>query len=120
MRLRVLFLMGLLGLASAVHARGWTTEHVLVEGEASVSNLQKNSAWVPVAVMMRFEEPTSGQIKVIRERDGKRYTLGICVFVDAISVVWVPDAPYSFTLGDRLVVESNLPDGVVQVIRKGE
>jgi hypothetical protein len=110
----------LLGVGSSVFARGWTTEHVLVDGEVSVTNTQKNSAWVPVAVMVRFDEPTSGNIKVIRENNGRRYTLGICVFTDAVSVVWVPDIPYSFTKGDTLRVESNLPDGVVQLIRKGE
>ncbi len=120
MRWTGLYVLGLCLLPMLGFARGWTTVHELVDGETTVTNTQRNSAWVPVAVMIRFEEPTSGQIKVIRERGGERYTLGICVFVDAISVVWVPDAPYSFTLGDTLVVESNLPEGTIQLIRKGE
>jgi hypothetical protein len=117
---RVWIFLLLLGFGWPVFSRGWTTEHVLVDGEVSVTNTQKNSAWVPVAVMVRFEEPTSGQIKVIRENNGRRYTLGICVFTDAVSVVWVPDTAYSFTKGDTLWVESNIPEGVVQLIRKGE
>jgi hypothetical protein len=109
-----------MGISGAAYARGWTTDHALVNGAVNVTNSQKNSSWVPVAVMMRFDEDTSGSMKVIRERNGRRYTLGVCVFADAVSVVWVPDVPYSFGLGDTLRIECSELSGTVEVIRKGE
>ncbi len=99
---------------------GWTTSHELVEGEVSILNEQANSSWVPVAVMIQFEVPTTSSMKIVRVSGGQSFTLGIQEFENAVSVVWIPEAPYSFRKGDALVVMSDEPEGVIQLIRRGE
>lgn len=111
------FLLWGLSLSSAY---GWTSSHELVEGEVSILNEQANSSWVPVAVMIQFEVPTTSSMKIVRVSGGRSFTLGIREFENAVSVVWIPEAPYSFRKGDALVVMSDEPDGVIQLIRRGE
>ncbi|MCC5850077.1 MAG: hypothetical protein JJU29_18480 [Verrucomicrobia bacterium] len=108
------------GLGSLVNAQGWTTEHALVEGQVEIPNVQANSSWFVVSLLIAFDEPTTGEIKVYRERDGVRHTLGLCVFEDAVSVVWAPEAKFSFRKGETLVVESSMQTGVFQLIRRAD
>ena len=105
--------------ATGVVAGGWSSTHVLSSGTATVSNTQANSSWVPVAVLVRYEEPTSATVTVARISAGLTLTLGDCVFTNARSVVWVPETDYWFGLGDVLVIESSVTNGTAQLIRKG-
>ena len=115
-----LALAAFLGLsASLVLAGGWSSTHVLASGAAVVSNTQANSSWAPVAVLVRFEESASATLTVGRISAGLTLTLGECVFTNARSVVWVPETDYWFTLGDVLLIQSTVTNGVAQLIRKG-
>jgi len=105
--------------ATLVLASGWTTTEALGTGWVASTNTQANSSWVPVAVLVRFAEPEAGMVTVWRESGGVNVELGRCVFTNAQSVVWIPDAPYSFGFGDVLRIGSTATNGVVQVIRKG-
>jgi len=107
-------------LAPLAQAQGWTTQHTLVEGQASIPNAQANSSWFVVSLLIAFEEPTTGQVKVYREKDGVRHTLGICVFENAVSVVWAPEAKFSFRQGETLLVATSMDTGVIQLIRRGD
>ena len=91
-------------LSPLAHAQGWTTQHTLVEGQTVIPNVQANSSWFVVSLMIAFEGETTGEIRVYREKDGVRHTLGICVFENAVSVVWAPEAKFSFRQGETLVV----------------
>ena len=73
-----------------------------------------------VSLLVSFDEPTTGEIRVYRERDGVRHKLGICVFEEALSVVWAPEAKFSFRRGETLVVETSLEAGVIELIRRGD
>jgi hypothetical protein len=122
--MRVLFVFALAALLSVLgpmaYAQGWTTQHTLVEGQTVIPNQQANSSWLVVSLLISFEEPTTGEIKVYREINGVRHTLGICVFENAVSVVWVPEAKFSFRKGETLVVETSMETGVIQLIRRGD
>ncbi len=105
--------------ASLALAGSWASNHAFVDGAVSVANTQANSAWAPVAVLVRYAEPSAGTLTVKRESAGVVYKLGMCVFTNTQSVVWIPEADYVFALGDVLVISSSVTNGVVQVIRKG-
>lgn len=120
MRKCLWLLLFLIGFGSVVRAQGWTTVHTLVEGEAVIANTQANSSWYVVSLLVAFEEPTTGEIKVYRIRDGVRHTLGLVVFENAVSVVWAPEAKFSFRQGEKLLVETSFEAGVIQLIRRGD
>jgi hypothetical protein len=114
--------LGSLVLAVAVPwvlAGGWSSAHGLAAGAVAVTNAQVNSAWVPVAVLVRYVEPATATVTVSRISTGLTAMLGECVFTNALSVVWVPETDYWFALGDVLVIESSVTNGTAQLIRKG-
>jgi len=117
---KVWLLVLLMGLGAAVRAQGWSSVHDLVDGRAVVENTQANSSWYVVSLLVAFEEATTGEIKVYRERDGVRHTLGIVVFENAVSVVWAPEAKFSFRRGETLVVVTSFEAGEVHLIRRGD
>lgn len=120
MRARVWLALLLLGLGPLARAQGWSSVHELEEGRVEIANTQANSSWYVVSLLVSFEEPTTGEIKVYRERDGVWHTLGICVFENAVSVVWAPEVRFSFRRGETLVVETTLEGGTVHLIRRGD
>ena len=99
---------------------GWSTSHSLVGGSVAITNGQANSSWVPVAVLLKLGEAGSGTVDVCRVSQSNTYTLTSCVFSNAATVVWVPEAAYCFGFGDALVVQSSATNAVVQIIRKGD
>ena len=118
---RALALVALLSvLGSLARAQGWTTQHTLVEGQTVIPNVQANSSWFVVSLMIAFEGETTGEIRVYREKDGVRHTLGICVFENAVSVVWAPETKFSFRRGETLVVVASFENGTVHLIRRGD
>ena len=108
------------GLGSLVRAQGWSSAHELEAGQVAVANTQANSSWYVVSMLVAFDEPTTGEIKVYREMDGVRYTLGLVVFENAVSVVWAPETKFSFRRGETLVVVASFEDGTVHLIRRGD
>ena len=110
----------LVAAAGAVFAGGWSATYSLSGGTVALSNTQANSSWVPVAVLLKLGAAGSGTVEVSRVSQSHSYTLTSCVFSNASTVVWVPEAAYCFGLGDALVVQSSATNAVVQIIRKGD
>lgn len=100
-------------------AGSWASNHAFTAGAVAVTNTQANSAWAPVAVLVRYAAPAAGTVTVHRASAGVVYTLAVCAFTNAQTVVWIPEAPYVFEPGDALLIGSSETNGVVQVIRKG-
>jgi hypothetical protein len=114
----VLLMAGLVG--GAALAGGWTVTYSLAGGTVGLTNTQANSSWVPVSVLLKFAAAGGGTVEVARVSQSNTFVLATCVFTNAASVVWVPDAGYPFGLGEALVVRSSVTNGMLQVIRKGE
>jgi hypothetical protein len=104
----------------AAMAGGMATMHSLAAGTVALTNGQANSAWVPVAVLWKFDRATNAVISVERISQSNTFVLGAASVSNATSAVWVPEAEYPFALGDVLRVGSSVTNGVAQVIRKGE
>ncbi len=108
-----------LAAVSLAQASGWARTYSLESGVVATTNTQVNSSWVPVAVLIRYGGPTAGTVSVWRASAGVEVELGRCAFTNAQSVVWIPDAAYSFGYGDALRIGSTATNGLVQVILKG-
>jgi len=104
----------------ALAGPGWSTSHSLVGGSVAVTNGQANSSWVPVAVLIQYAGASSGTVEVRRVSQGVNVVLGVCAFTNTASVVWVPDAAFSFGSGDVLVIGSSETNGLLQLMRRGE
>lgn len=101
-------------------AGGFAVTQRLDGGTVAVTNVQANSSWATVAVLVRFDAGTNGTLAVRRVSQGNTYTLGACTFAVATNLVWVAERDYAFGYGDVLVIESTATNGVIQVMCKGE
>jgi len=104
----------------AVFAGGTAASFRLDGGVVAVTNTQANSSWVPLAVLVKFDAPSTGTLTVRRVSQGNTYTLGICNFAGATNLVWVADCEYPFGFGDVLTVSSTVTNGVAQILLRGE
>jgi len=101
-------------------AAGIATTHSLSSGTVSITNTQKRSSWVPVALLFRFTAPASGAITVERRTGSTAFLLTGCTLSNNQHAVWVPDADIPFNENDSLLVTSTITNGTVEIIRKGE
>ncbi len=101
-------------------AGGFGDTFAIGTGTVVIANTQSNSRWVPVSVLLRYEEPASGSAEVRRVSQGHVFTLAACSFTNVSSLIWVPSVDFPFLFGDALVVVSSATNGVVQVLRRGE
>ena len=106
--------------APCVQAGGFTSVHSLEQGSVSITNTQKNSSWVPVALLFRFSAPTSGVVTVERCTGSTAFLLTECTLSNNQHAVWVPEADIPFNENDSLRVTSTTTNGTVEIIRKGE
>ena len=113
------FVAAMVGPFAAV-AGGSAASFRLDAGGMAITNTQANSAWAPVAVLVKFDAPATGTLTVRRVSQGNTYTLGCCTFAGATNLVWVADCEYPFGFGDVLVISSTAPNGVAQIISRGE
>ena len=102
------------------YASGITSLHSLESGSISITNTQKNSSWVPVALLFRFDAPASGTIIVERNTGSTTFQLTTIELSDNLYAVWIPEAPISFNLNDVLLIYTPATAGSVEIIRKGE
>jgi len=100
-------------------ADGMSATHSLATGTVSVTNTQKRSSWVPVALLFRFDAPATGTITVERNTGSTAFLLTSCVLSNNLHAVWVPDADIPFNLNDVLSITSTITNGTVEIIRKG-
>jgi len=101
-------------------AGGIATTHSLNSGTVAITNTQKRSSWVPVALLFRFIAPTSGTITVERCTGSTAFLLTGCTLSNNQHAVWVPDADIPFNENDSLNITSTITNGTVEIIRKGE
>ncbi len=121
MRVLLLLIAGLMLVSPAgVRARGFSHTLPLGHGTVAVTNVQANSSWIPVAVMLRYETPADAVVAVVRQSQGNLHVLGIVSVTSASSVVWIPETDFPFSLGDVLKVQSTATNGHVQIIRRGD
>jgi hypothetical protein len=125
MKTRFKFISAVLCLLSSVlwqpaFAAGIATTHSLSSGTVAITNTQKRSSWVPVALLFRFTAPTSGTITVERRTGSTAFLLTGCTLSNNQHAVWVPDADIPFNENDSLNITSTITNGTVEIIRKGE
>ena len=101
-------------------AAGIATTHSLATGTVSITNTEKRSSWVPVALLFRFSAPASGAITVERRTGSTAFLLTSCALSNNQHAVWVPDVDIPFNENDSLLVTSTITNGTVEIIRKGE
>ena len=101
-------------------AAGIATTHSLSSGTVAITNTEKRSSWVPVALLFRFSAPTSGAITVERRTGSTAFLLTSCALSNNQHAVWVPEADIPFNENDSLLVTSTITNGTVEIIRKGE
>ena len=101
-------------------AAGIATTHSLATGAVAITNTQKRSSWVPVALLFRFTAPASGTITVERLTGSTAFLLTGCTLSNNQHAVWVPEADMPFNENDALNITSTITNGTVEIIRKGE
>ena len=101
-------------------AAGIATTHSLNSGAVAITNTEKRSSWVPVALLFRFTAPASGAITVERRTGSTAFLLTGCTLSNNQHAVWVPEADIPFNENDSLLVTSTITNGTVEIIRKGE
>jgi len=125
MKTRFKFISAVLCLLSSVLcqpllAAGFSTVHTLNSGTVTITNTQKHSSWVPVALLFRFNAPASGAITVERLTGSTAFLLTGCTLSNNQHAVWVPEADIPFNENDSLNITSTITNGTVEIIRKGE
>ena len=101
-------------------AAGIATTHSLSSGTVAITNTEKRSSWVPVALLFRFTAPTSGAITVERRTGSTAFLLTGCTLSNNQHAVWIPEADIPFNENDALSITSTITNGTVEIIRKGE
>jgi hypothetical protein len=101
-------------------ATGMSTIHSLESGTVSITNTQKNSSWVPVALLFRFDAPASGTITIERLTGSTAFLLTSCTLSNNQHAVWIPEAAIAFNENDSLFITSTITNGTVEIIRKGD
>jgi len=100
-------------------AAGITSLHSLGSGTVSLTNTQKRSSWVPVALLFRFDAPASGTITVERDTGSTAFLLTSCALSNNLHAVWVPEADVPFNENEALSITCTSTNGTVEIIRKG-
>ena len=106
--------------APCASAAGIATTHSLNSGTVAITNTQKRSSWVPVALLFRFDAPASGAITIERRTGSTAFLLTSCTLSNNQHAVWIPEADIAFNEGDSLNITGTITNGTVEIIRKGE
>ena len=101
-------------------AGGMSSLHSLDSGSVTITNTQKRSSWVPVALLFRFDAPATGTITVERRIGSITFLLTTIELSDNLYAVWIPEAPITFSLNDVLLIYTPAAAGSVEIIRKGD
>jgi hypothetical protein len=109
-----------LALCASSSAAGFSTTHSLNSGTVAITNTQKRSSWVPVALLFRFTAPSSGTVTVERRTGSTAFLLTGCTLSNNQHAVWIPEADIPFNENDALNITSTITNGTVEIIRKGE
>lgn len=115
--------------APCANAAGMSSVHPLESGTVSITNTQKHSSWVPVALLFTFDAPATGTITVERRvpcdsdlgtPGSTSFLLSSCVLSNNLHAAWQPAAILPFNLNDVLSVTSTVTNGTLEIIRKAD
>ena len=90
-----------------------TTNHV-----ASFTNSQANFAWSPAAVILSFPSSVSPTVTLYRHGNGTNVVLARTSATDTDTLIWVPEAAYSFGAGSALSASSTVASFTIQLHRR--
>lgn len=107
-------------LAPCVRAGGLTSVHTLATGTVSITNTQKNSSWVPVALLFKFDALATGTITVERRTGSTAFLLTSCAVSNSQHAVWIPESAFPFNQNDELTITSTITNATVEIIRKAD
>ncbi|MFA7257396.1 MAG: hypothetical protein WC047_07485 [Kiritimatiellales bacterium] len=106
--------------ASCANAAGLSSVHSLESGAVAITNTQKNSSWVPVALLFRFDAPATGTITVERITGSTAFLLTSCAVSNNQHAVWIPESAVPFNQNDALSITSTITNATVEIIRKAD
>jgi len=109
--LAILILAGSLARADVVTTS--TVNHV-----ASFTNAQANFAWSPAAVILSFPSSVSPNVTLYRHGNGTNVVLARTSATDTDTLIWVPEASYTFGQGSALIVSSTVASFTIQLHRR--
>lgn len=114
------FIVLLSSFALLANATGMSSQHSLEQGSVSITNTQKHSSWVPVAMLFKFDAPASGTITVERRTGSTSFLLTSCSVSNSQHAVWIPESAVPFNLNDVLNITSTITNATVEIIRKAD
>jgi len=97
-----------------------TTTHTLDTGTVEIRNTQKRYTWHPVAILFRFTDPATGEIRIIRQSQGTQKILATCAISNHQHIAWYPIAAIPFNENETLIITATATNGTVEIIRKGQ
>ena len=106
--------------APCANASGMSSVHTLTTGSVSITNTQKNSSWVPVALLFKFDAPATGTITVERRTGSTAFLLTSCAVSNSQHAVWIPESAFPFNRNDELTITSTITNATVEIIRKAD
>ena len=102
--------------ASLAHADVVTTS--TVNYVASFTNSQANFAWSPAAVILSFPSSVSPTVTLYRHGNGTNVVLARTSATDTDTLIWVPEASYTFGQGSALSASSTVASFTIQLHRR--
>jgi hypothetical protein len=106
--------------APCANAAGMSSIYSLESGSIALTNTQKNSSWVPVALLFRFDAPATGTITVERLTGSTTFLLTSCTISNNQQAVWIPESAVPFNQNDVLNITSTITNATVEIIRKAD
>ncbi len=105
---------------STVLAGGFSKTFSLNTGEVVVTNNQKRSSWMPVAILFHFTEPVGTTVSIKRVSKGEEFLLSTVTLTHVQDITWIPEADYPFNFGDSLIISSTATTGTLEIIQRSD
>lgn len=106
--------------APCANAAGISSTHTLATGTVAITNTQKRSAWHPIAILFRFNDPATGTITIQRESQNIQHLLATTTHSNNQHAIWIAPAAITFNENDILIISVTATNGTLELIRKGE
>ena len=85
---------------------------------AVFTNSQANFAWSPAAVILSFPSSASPTVTLYRHGNGTNVVLARTSATDTDTLIWVPEASYTFGQGSALSASSTVASFTIQLHRR--
>ena len=110
------YFLAILLLASLARADVVTTS--TVNHVTAFTNTQANFAWSPSAVILSFPAASSPTVTLYRHGNGTNVVLARTSATDTDTLIWVPEAAYTFGQSSALSVSSTVSSFTIQLHRR--